>query len=484
MKNNSITRRQLLKTAVSAGILTGCPLLSSPLLKGESSTDVLEKEESLPIFPDNPAIEHLPENCISCGRCRGFCYDVTAVFGHKVPKGEEACIHCGQCTLFCQTDALVEKVHFPDLVKALDEKKTVICSTSPAIRVSLGEMFGMPPGMDVEGKTIAALKAAGVDYVLDTTFAADLTVMEEAAELLKRLEKNNEKKPLPMFSSCCPAWVRFAKLFYPKFLPNISTTKSPVMIQGAMVKSFFAQKLKIKPEDIFHAALTPCTAKKGEILLAGMDVSGDLCGNSDVRDVDAVLTCRELAYFLAQKKIKFREMPDAAYDSVMGLGSGAGMIFGNTGGVTEAVLRTAYYFLNGKNPPDDFYKIESISGTAAGRRAAVDLGKRKLNVAAVHGIANVRPLLAALEQGKADFDFIEVMACPGGCIGGGGQPKDLAADTGDILLKRRAGLFKRDTNNPLRLSYENPEIKAVYKEFLGEPLSGKSEKMLHLDFPH
>ncbi|MCL2742306.1 MAG: iron hydrogenase small subunit [Planctomycetaceae bacterium] len=481
MKNNNITRRQLLKTAICTGVLTGCPACPS-FLKGNISS-IIDEEEPLPIFPDNPAIQHIHSYCLFCGRCRDFCYGVTSVFGHPVPKGEEACINCGQCTLFCQPGALAEKYHYPDLAKALDEKKTVVCSISPAVRVSFGEIFGMPLGTNVEGKIISALKALGVNYVLDTTFAADLTVMEEAAELLKRLEnkeKNKEQNTPPMFSSCCPAWVRFAKLYYPKYLPHISTTKSPVMIQGAMVKSYFAQKLKIKPEDIFHAALTPCTAKKGEILLEGMDAAGVLCSKPDVRDVDAALTCRELGYLLLQRKIKFREMPDAGYDSVMGTGSGAGMIFGNTGGVTEAVFRTAYYFLNGKNPPENFYHLEGIRGTGMGRKGVVDLGKYKLNVAVVHSIANMRPLLAALEKGKADFDFVEVMACPGGCIGGGGQPKDLAAEGNVVMEKRRSGLFKKDAESKLRLSYENPEVKAAYKEFLGKPLGEKPENMLHV----
>ncbi len=441
------------------------------------------KAPPLPIAPDNPAIQNVKRNCRECGRCRDFCRNVTTVFGQPVPPNEEACIHCGQCTTFCKRFGLSEKYHYPDVARAIaDRDMIVIASTSPAIRVGLGEMFRLAPGTNVEGKTVGALKTLGVDHVLDTTFAADLTVMEEASELIRRLENkgNDANAPLPLLTSCCPAWVRFAQLFYPKLLPNLSTAKSPVLMQGAMVKTYFAEKSGIDPSRIYHVALTPCTAKKAEILLPGMNAAGISRGKPEMRDVDAALTCRELAYLLNDGKVDLVRSQDASYDSLMGAGSGAGMIFGNTGGVAEATLRTAYRLLNGANPPQEFFELRPLRGFDSVRQASVDLGKRKLNVAVAHGIGRVRPLLEMVQKGERSFDLIEIMACPGGCIGGGGQPINHEIDPLKLRQHRIAALYQRDTKSEVRISCDNPEIKAVYAEFLGEPLGEKSERLLHL----
>ena len=432
----------------------------------------------LPLHRDNPSIQHLRRNCRKCGRCREFCQNVTTVFGHPVPVNEEACIHCGQCTLYCKANALDEQYHYPRVSKAIaDSQKIVVASTSPAIRVALGEMFGMSPGTNVEGKTVGALKKLGIDHVLDTTFSADLTVMEEAAELIKRLES---KESMPMFTSCCPAWVRFARLFYPKLLPHLSTAKSPILMQGAMVKTYFAEKQGLDPERIFHVALAPCTAKKAEILLPGMNAAGIWHKKPAMHDVDVVLTTRELGYLLQESRIDLSRQAEAAYDSLMGAGSGAGMIFGNTGGVTEAALRTAFWMLNGTAPPKEFYQLQKVRGLESVREATVDLGKAKLNIALVHGIGQSRPLLEAIQQGETRYDFIEVMACPGGCIGGGGQPRDHEADANLLKQQRASALWHRDTDAAMRLSYENAEIKAVYENFLGKPLGDLSETLLHI----
>ena len=399
------------------------------------------------------------------------------VFGQTVPTGEDACIHCGQCTIFCSR-VISEKYHYHAVAEAIaDPDKIVIASTAPAIRVALGEMYGLAPGTDVEGKIVASLKQVGVDTVLDATFSADLIVVEEAMELLLRL--NSTESPLPMFTSCCPAWVRFIKLFYPNFLSNLSTLKSPLLTQGALVKTYFAQKTGIDPAKIVHVALTPCTAKKAEILLPEMNASGLSYGKPEMRDVDIALTCRELALLLNDGKIDFLQTKDEPYSSLMGTGSGAGIIFGNTGGVMEATVRTAYKLLNDKNPPADFFNLTPVRGFDGVRQANIHLGKRSLNVAVVHGTSEARLFLDAIQNGTQKFDFVEVMACSGGCIGGGGQPVNTNMDAIALKQLRLSALYQRDDNKEIRLSCDNPEIKAIYDEFLGEPFSMKSKELLH-----
>jgi len=487
MKKKTIkktTRREMLKTmALSAGLFV-CrwdeqTVMAQQRGQGQGGGGVGQRAP-LPIAASNPSIRHHKNRCKSCGRCREFCRNEITVFGRTVPPSEDACIRCGQCTMYCKRYALTEQYHYPVVVKAVaDSDLITVASTSPAIRVALGEMFRMPCGTNVEGKIVGALKRLGVNHVLDTAFSADLTVMEEASELLQRINDNGMKNSLPMFTSCCPAWVRFVKLFYPGLLPNLSTVKSPVMMQGAMVKTYFAQKIGIDPTNMVHIALTPCTAKKAEILLPGMNAAGILHEKPEMQDVDIALTCRELAYLINDAKIDFAQMPEGTYDSLMGAGSGAGMIFGNTGGVMEAALRTAYKLLNDKNPPADFLNLRPVRGFDSVRTAIVDIGKRSLHVAVVHGIAKTRPLFESIRNGERKFDFIEVMACPGGCIGGGGQPINF--DIGAMKLKqhRLNALYQRDTENKIRLSYDNPQIQAIYAEFLGKPLDGKAKTLLH-----
>jgi ferredoxin hydrogenase len=400
------------------------------------------------------------------------------VYGHPVPSGEDACIHCGQCTTFCPR-AITEKYHYQAVAEAIaDPDKIVIASTAPAIRVALGEMYGLAPGTNVEGKIVASLKQLGVDEVLDATFSADLAVVEEASELLLRLEENSN---LPMFTSCCPAWVRFIKLFYPQFLPNLSTVKSPIMMQGALIKTWFAQKSGIDPSKIVHIALMPCTAKKAEILLPEMNAAGISHGKPEMRDVDFALTCRELAYLLNDGDVDFLQTQDAPYSPLMGTGSGAGMIFGNTGGVMEAALRTAYKLLNNENPPADFFNLAPVRGFDGIRQANVNLGKRTLNIAVAHGTGEARALLDALQNGGQKLDFIEVMACPGGCIGGGGQPVNRDMDATMLRQHRLNALYLHGDSDEIRLSCDNSEVKAIYDEFLGKPLGVKSKELLHIE---
>ena len=479
---NQTTRREFINksTTVGAGLLM-CSYCSICL--GQEQQELRERIQkgSLPISPDNPALLYHQERCRDCARCREFCRN-TAVFEQFVPETKEYCVHCGQCTLYCP-NVITEKFHYQSVANAIaDRDKIVVATTAPAIRAAFGEMYGLEPGTNVETQIVGALKQAGVDYVLDATFSADLTIMEEASELLHRLENRKKKKvKLPMFTSCCPGWVRYIKLYYPSFIPNLSSVKSPQMMQGALVKTYFAERMGINPEKIVHVALMPCTAKKGEILLKGMNAAGVSHKKPAMRDVDYVLTSRELAYLLNDAKVDFLQSQGAPYDTLMGRGSGSGMIFGNTGGVMEAALRTAYKVLNGTNPPADLFDYTPLRGFESVKQSTVDLGVAKLNVAVVNGIGKVKEFMEALQRNEQQFDFIEVMACPGGCIGGGGQPNaPTMADLAEVKQLRMNALYQHDNNLELRLSIDNPEVKAIYDEFLGKPLGKKSEKLLHV----
>ena len=469
-----LTRRELLKAAILG---TGLCLCGRQIILAQLG----QTRDPLPVDPNNPSIRLDLERCRRCGRCQRYCRDETTVFEQTVPPGEDACIHCGQCTIICPAQAITEQFHYQEVARAIaGREKIVIASIAPAIRVSLGEIYGLDTGTNVEGKIVGALKKIGVDDVLDVSFSADLTTVEEASELLRRLEKNGSESPLPMFTSCCPSWVRFVNLFYPDLLPNLSTIKSPVMIQGALVKTYYAQKTGIDPAKIVNVALTPCTAKKAEILLPGMNAAGMLHGNPEMRDVDFALTTRELAYLFNEGETDFLQTQDESYGSLMGTGSGAGIIFGNTGGTMEAVLRTAYKLLNDKYPPDDFFNLTPVRGFDAVREASVLLDQRRLNVAVVHGIKQARPLLESIQNGSQKFDLIEVMACSGGCIGGGGQPVNRNMDATALKQLRLNALYQRDAGEKLRVSCDNPQIRAIYDDFLGEPLSKKSKELLHI----
>jgi ferredoxin hydrogenase len=473
------TRRDFIKTTslgAGAGLLMGyCNVC---LAQDQDQWERVQRA-TLPIDPNNPSIQFHIDKCRNCGRCRDFCREV-AVFEQFVPENREYCVRCGQCSLYCP-NVITEKYHYLEVVKAIaDPDKIVVATTAPSIRVALGEMYGLESGRNVEREIVGALKQLGVDYVLDTTFAADLTIMEEASELLQRL-KNKRRKNMPMFTSCCPAWVHYTKLYYPRLLPNLSTAKSPQQMQGAMIKTYFAQKHGINPEKIVHFSIMPCTAKKGEILLRGMNSAGASQRRPAMRDVDYVLTNRELAYLLNNGKVDFLQARPAEYDSLMGRGSGAGIIFGNTGGVMEASLRTAYKALNGVAPPANFMELTDLRGFDSVKQATVDLGVAKLNIAVINGISKVKPFIEALQSDMLQFDFIEIMACAGGCIGGGGQPTTATMEEAAEIKRLRMGaLYQQDTRQQIRLSCENPEIKTIYDEFLGKPLGKKAHQLLHV----
>ena len=435
----------------------------------------------VPMDEDNVAIVRHEEKCIKCGMCKSVCEEYIGVHGTytlEATGGKGICIHCGQCTQVCPVDSLTERYEYQDIREAVaDPDKIVIVSTSPSVRVGLGEEFGMPAGSFVEGKMVALLRKLGVDYVLDTNFAADLTIVEESSELIERITKG--RGPLPQFTSCCPAWVKFAEMYYPEILPNISSAKRPIGMQGPTIKTFFAKKMGLDPEKIVNVALTPCTAKKFEIRREEMSDAADYLKIEGLRDMDAVITTRELAKWAREAGVDFAGLEDSAYDDFMGEGSGAGVIFGNTGGVMEAALRTAYELITGKEAPAPLLDLQPVRGYEGIREASLDVDGLTVNVAIVYGTANVRKMIERVKSGEKQYHFIEVMTCPGGCIGGGGQPKTMLPVADDARKARIASLYTRDASMKVRKSHENESIKKLYEEFYGQPLSELAEKILH-----
>ena len=435
----------------------------------------------VPIEPDNPSIVRAEEKCIKCGMCKNVCTQDIGVHGTYTLEqtgGEAVCIHCGQCANVCPPSSITERYEYPEIRDAVkNPDQIVIVSTSPSVRAALGEEFGMDAGEFVEGKMVALLRKLGVNYVLDTNFAADLTIVEEASELIERVTKGTA--PLPQFTSCCPAWIKFAEMYYPELIPNLSTAKSPIGMQGPTIKTYFAKKMGLDPTKIVNVALTPCTAKKYEIRRPEMHDAGHYYDDPNMRDMDFVLTTRELALWAKEEGIDFASLSDSAYDNLMGEASGAGVIFGNTGGVMEAALRTAYEYITGEEAPAQLYDLQPVRGYEGIREASLQIGELNVNVAVVYGTANARKMIERMKQGDKQYHFIEVMTCPGGCIGGGGQPKDLMKNADEVRKARIDSLYKKDAEMTLRKSHENPSIRQLYEEFYGKPLSEMAEKMLH-----
>ncbi len=444
----------------------------------------LSPEIRVPIEKDNVSIQRWEDKCIKCGQCRNICQDYITVLGHySLDKTNDIaiCINCGQCANVCPVGSITEQYEFGPIMQAIeDPSKVVIVSTSPSVRVGLGEEFGMPDGSFVEGKMVALLKKLGVDYVLDTAFGADLTIVEEASELIERITKKN--KPLPQFTSCCPAWVKFVETYYPELRDNVSTAKSPIGMQGPTIKTYFAKKMGIDPESIVNVCLTPCTAKKFEIRREEMGAAGEYLGIEGMRDMDNCITTRELAMWAKIKGIDFASLPDEKYDSFMGEASGAGVIFGNTGGVMEAAVRTAYEYITKEEAPELLFDLQPVRGMDGVKEASLPIGDMTVNIAVIYGTGNARRVIEQLKKGEKEYHFIEVMTCPGGCIGGGGQPKDKEFKGDALREKRIENLYRRDANMANRKSHENTEIKALYEEFYKAPLSELAEKMLHTSY--
>lgn len=452
----------------------------------------------VPIEPDNPAIMRDESKCIKCGQCKEVCTQAIHVHGtyNLVDTLDTAvCIHCGQCANVCPVNSITEKPEYKKVAEAIaDPEKIVIFSTSPSVRVALGEEFSMPDGSFVEGKMVALLKKLGASYVLDTNFAADLTIVEEASELIERVTKGT--KPLPQFTSCCPAWVKYAEMYHPDMLDHISSAKSPIGMQGPTIKTYFAKKMGIDPTKIVNVAVTPCTAKKYEIRRDEMNAASNYIGEhteefvglqdgakaKELRDMDYVITTRELAQWAKEEAIDFPALEDASYDKLMGEASGAGVIFGNTGGVMEAALRTAYFYITGENAPADLYDLQPVRGMDGIKEATVQIDDLAVNVAVIYGTGNATTFIEKLKKSDKQYHFVEVMTCPGGCIGGGGQPKG-TLEKGDELRKARIqGLYKKDASMTKRNSHENEEIKELYETFYGKPLSELAEQMLHTNY--
>ena len=425
--------------------------------------------------------------CIKCMRCVQVCdkiqsmniWDVagtgartTVDVSYNRALKYTDCTYCGQCVTHCPTGALTARDDTNLALRALaDPELTTVVQVAPAVRAAWAESFGLDSETGSVGRIVAALKRIGFDYVFDTNFTADLTIMEEGSELLERLARRDEHR-WPMFTSCCPGWVRFLKSQYPDWVGSLSTAKSPQQMFGAVAKSYFAEKQGKDPHKIFVVSIMPCTAKKSECELPTMK---DACGD---RDVDVVLTTREMNRLFRSDCIVPTDLPEVPFDSPLGTGTGAAVVFGATGGVMDAALRSAYYLVTGENPdPDAFAQVR---GDRPWREAVFTIpGAGELRVAAVSGLANARALMEALSAGRVQYDFVEVMACPGGCAGGGGQPihegQELASARGSILW----GL---DRKAELRFSHENPEVQSLYREYLGKPLGEKSHHLLHTDY--
>jgi iron-only hydrogenase group A len=445
------------------------------------------------------SIQKDDSKCIRCTRCVRTCAELQGVNaltmsfkGNKAkmntfmgkPMAEVVCTNCGQCINRCPTGALTERTYIEDVWNAIyDPNKHVVVQTAPAVRVALGERFGLKAGHRVTGKMVASLRSMGFDSVLDTDFTADLTIMEEGTELLSRLKKvlveGNKSVALPMFTSCSPGWIKFIEHIYPEMLPNLSTCKSPQQMFGVLAKTYYAEKRGIDPKDIVSVSIMPCTAKKYEANRPEMRDSG-------YQDVDYVLTTRELATMIQQSGTDVRTYKNEAYDSIMGESTGAGVIFGATGGVMEAAIRTAYEIVTGREIPFENLKVTPVRGFEGIKEAGIliegcvpewsFLEGVTLKVAIAHGLANARKLVQAVKDGKVDYHFIEVMACPGGCLGGGGQPVPTNLK---IREKRANAIYLEDEKMPLRKSHENSEVQALYKEFLGEPNGHTAHKLLH-----
>ncbi|KAF8060297.1 hndD [Scenedesmus sp. PABB004] len=472
-----------------------------PKLK-EVSEDYQEHSATWTLYDQSsPAIRLDLEKCIKCSRCVTTCEEVQGMnvlgmfnrgrdrhigFVHESEMELSKCIDCGQCVSVCPVGALYENTHWRQVLEALqDKRKVMVVQTAPAVRVAIGEEVGLAPGAVETGQMVAGLRALGFDYVFDTDFAADLTIMEEATELLGRLKAawglaepapdGSPAPPLPMFTSCCPAWINLVEADYPDLLPHLSSCKSPQQMMGSVVKAIWAKRAGVKPEDVCFVSVMPCVAKKEEAARPEM-------GRAGYRDIDYVLTTRELGRLFRHLRIPVASLPAEPYDSPLGTGSGAAVLFGNTGGVMEAAVRTAVFAVTGKELAT--MHLEAVRGLKGIKEAALDLEvapglTKQVRVAVASGVANARRLVEEVRAGRAHYDFVEVMSCPGGCIGGGGQPKTRGPD---VLSRRMAAVYGIDDRSTLRQSHNNADIKELYASELGSPNGHTSHELLHTTY--
>lgn len=460
-----------------------CELQQLALDMGVSDIPYEGRKRELTLDDSSPSLIREPSKCIYCSRCVRVCSEVQSVdalsfyrrgFDTEVGPPSEfglmdsVCVQCGQCAAVCPVGAIYERSVVDEVWQAIsDPKKHVIVQTAPAVQVSIAEALGLEPGLPMAGKMAAALRRLGFDKVFTTEFTADLTILEEGTEFLGRLQKGG---PLPLITSCSPGWIKFVEHNFPEFLENLSTCKSPQQMFGALVKTFYAEKYGIDPANIYSVSLMPCTAKKFEAARPEMNASG-------YRDIDAVITTRELVRMIKEASLDIAQLADEDFDAPFGILSGAATIFGTSGGVAEAALRTIHELVTGKEMPTLEY--EPVRGLYGTKEASIMLNNTEVRIAVTSGLKNAREVMSRVKSGEADYHFIEIMGCPGGCIGGGGQPINLSTDN---RFRRAEAIYQIDAANTIRKSHENMAVKQLYKEFLGEPNSSKAHKLLHTHY--